>query len=277
MDIVRIKRDTLAAFELIMTKEALDLIGEDAKNIYALGAVSDGMPVGAAAVVFAPPEGRLISLYVVKEYRKQGIGTMLGTELLNTAMAQPGMETFVASYTEGEGEDIFGSFFNSMFFDVERVGTEYIIRADHVVEKVEEQKMKATDKRICAWEKLLSAEKKLLLDEEMDLSEYMENDQIREDLSFVMLSEDRTKIESCLIFAEVKGELVLVWTSAVSAYMALAQMIAAAADKIKSSEPEGRIIHLPSINDQSKKFIEKLFGNRVVTGYVSYRAQFPFA
>lgn len=274
MDTIRITNDNMHYFDLILTADAIDAISQYENEIYALGAVIDGLPVGTGVVRFKDDEARLISLYVVEEYRKQGIGTEICSQLLNTVMSVPDITSFNASYTEKEGEEAFTGFFESLYFDIEKVGVDYTITVMDTINAPELQKIKVTDSRAIPYNKLTSKEKNLLLNEETDLTEYIKNGQLREDLSFVILDDKGTKIRCCLIFAEVDNELVVAWANTTDAVSLLAKIILSSFLQIEAKEPLGKVIHLPAINEKSDKLLHNLFGNLMKIESTSYEASF---
>lgn len=276
MDIVRIGKGTLASFELILTEEALEKLSQGATDTFALGAIEDGMPVGAVAVICTPPAGRLCSLYVVEEYRKRGIGSALCFEALQTVMIQEGLDMFVASFSEQAGTDVFRSFFESMFFEIEESGTDYTITVGDALDAPGIKKLGQMKAEAVPYSELLGREKKLLLLEDTDLSDYVNRKQLREDLSYVLLDEGRTKIKSCIVFAEDRGELVLVWAHSSKDPASMIKLTACVVRRIGESEEPGRLVHLPAINEQSTELLKYLLGDRMQPESRSYQAVFSF-
>ena len=276
MEIVRIDQKSLPHFELILTAEALAGIGEGQGDVYALGAIEGGMPVGAAAVRFDPPAGRLLSLYVVEGYRRRGIGATLCIELLNAVMARPKMEMFVAPYTVKE-EDVFTPFFTSMMFDIDEVGSDQILTVKKALDAMGKPMEGRAVIQVEPYTKLTSREKNLLLQEDTDLSGYIEKGQLREDLTFVIMDKERTALLACIVFAEIENELILAWLSLKQVNVPLLKLLDAVRKQVEKSDKALKKVHVPTINERSEQLLTHLFGEKPERVSTSYEAVFSFA
>lgn len=273
MDIIRINRDILPEFELIITQEGLEGLNKNARSTFALGAVEDGMPVGAAVVSMEPPYGKIISLYVVEEYRKQGIGTALCGSLIHEIVANTEMEALTAFFVEEPDGDVFKSFFEHSFFTLESVGADYTISVGEAIAAMDEEGIGEVEETVLPYNKLNSKEKRLLLDEEADVSEYIRAGQLREDLSFFLLDGSGSSIKSCIVFAEVDDELVIVWARTSSGIL-LMEVAGAVKNRLGLVESARKMIHIPAINKNSTKLIRNMFGTNLKQINESYMATF---
>ncbi len=274
MDIVRVGRQTLRHFELLITAEGLEQISTKPGSSMVLGAIVDGIPVGAAVVSVEPPVARMSYLYVEDAFRRQGIGSALCGRMVNEIVVNTDLDSLVVPFAEEADGDVFKSFFECLYFVVEKVGADNIITVGDALMYLRKNKIGKVSSKAIACNKLRTVEKKLLYELDTDLSGYIAKSQIREDLSFVILNDSQTAIEKCIIFAEVGGELVLAWAQSDGFSPEFMKLVGNSMLVLEEKEPFTKRLHLPSISDESAEFIVKLFGRRSKPGKVSYMAYF---
>ena len=276
MEIARISTDTLESFALIIKEDAFELLKNGASDTFAIGAVEDGMPVGVVVVRCTPPTGEIISLYVVEEYRRHKIGSMLCFEALSLLMEQEGFTMLVAPFTEPDGEDVFRGFFESMSYDLQKVGTDYTVRMEDVVEVMERKIKGAPKDTVKFYSELQNKEKNLLFKEGTDLSAYVREGTLREDLSIVAFDDEFKKILGCVLLAETDGDLALVWLRADESAVLLFKLFDYVIEKLKKEKIS--ILHCPCINDRSDNLFQRTLGENIsYDKIVSYEALFSFA
>ena len=194
MNIIRISERNFSQFNLILTAEAVNRLtpGPDrAQDTFALGMTDGSMPLGAIAVKCSPPTAEVISLYVVEEYRRLGIGAQLLLGAISDAMTLPGISELIVPYSERPGEDVYTSFFNGVEMELIDVGAEYRITVkDALSSQGLSDKFKRRD-TTQPWRELLSSEQKILFMEGAGLYDYFVGRKLREDLVFVSMNEER--------------------------------------------------------------------------------------
>lgn len=278
MEIVRIGAKSFDAFKLLFTPEAIERLDPEhfAGDTIAFGAVDDGIPVGAVAVRFNPPEAEVISLYVIADHRKQGIGFSLVFRALQEAMLQPRISGLTIPYAENTGEDVYTGFFESLDFDIDDVGTNYSITISEALDSPEFKKLKETDFDCVPFTKLLSQEKNLLFAEDAGLYDYANAKKLREDLTFAVFDEDRKKVTGCIAFIEEADSLVLAWLHVEGNPILTVELILKALSVIKETESPDRLLYIPVVNDTSDKLAHHLFGDRLKLENMLKQASFYF-
>ncbi len=268
MTVIPILSSNVEEFRLVLTEDAFRRVQEKSPDTYGFGAVEDGMPVGAIAVSCEPPEAEIISLYVIEEVRREGIGTALFTEALEMAMVQEPIEyMYVAGETVTEGEDTLLPFVTALMFDIVDTGKDFTLSVSEAFESEGMKKILSAKEKGECFADLSPKQKKLIYKKELDVPDYLSVDMICEDISFVTLDKDESSIVDCLLFVEDKGQLVLAWTKSGSDNpYGLVSLMARSMKEICKKEQKDRIIHFPVINDASENLLKHIFG-AILTEY----------
>lgn len=130
------------------------------------------MPVGAIALRCSPPTAEVISLYVVEEFRRRGVGAQLVMEGITDVMTLPGIEEFIVPYAEREGEDLYTSFFKGVGMDIIDVGAEYRITVKDALSSQGVSDRFHRRETTQAWKELPSYEQKMVFMEGAGLYDY---------------------------------------------------------------------------------------------------------
>ena len=280
MNTVIISDRLFSQFELILTAEALERLtpGPSKKtDTFALGVVDNGMPLGAIAVKCSPPTAEVISLYVVEEFRRLGLGSKLLFEAIINVMIMPGLSELIVPYAELPGEDVYTSFFKGLDMDVIDVGAEYRLKAGDALSssklKYKPRKKPVTE----AWKDLKTGEKKMLFNEGAGLRDYHEQGKLREDLAYVAMDEDRKSYRGCIAVVEEENELILAWLRAEKAPFIMMELLHCVLQRISDNGEKDKQIRIPTIDPTSDAMVQDLFGKNFKVEYYSKRAVFDFA
>ena len=280
MNTVIIGDNLFSQFELILTAEALERLapGSNKKtDTFALGIIDNGMPLGAIAVKCSPPTAEVISLYVVEEFRRVGLGAQLLFEAITNAMIMPGLSEFMIPYTEKSGEDLYTSFFKSFDMDIIDVGAEYRIdAADAIVSSGLLSKKPRHSVSVERWADLSPSEQKILFNEGANLYEYFSQGKLREDLVFAALDEDRRCYRGCIAMVEEDGELILAWLRAENSPFLMMELLRSVLRRLSDNFEQDKTIRIPTINSASDAIVHDLFADCLEVSYYSKRVVFDF-
>ncbi len=280
MNTVTIGNRLFSQFKLIFTEEAIERLtpGPGRKgDTFAIGVVDNGLPLGAIAVKCSPPTAEVISLYVLEEFRRFGIGSTLLSEAMTRVMLLPGLSEFIVPYAELPGEDKYTSFFKGLGMDIIDVGRDYRISAKAAFESPKLQ-IKPRHKIVTeSWESLKSGEQKLLFNEGAGLHDYFLQGKLRKDLVFVVMSEDRRSYRGCIAVVEGDDdELILAWLRAERAPFVMMELFRHVIRLLIKNGEYNKIIRIPTINPASDAMVQDLFGNKLTVNYESKRVVFDF-
>ena len=279
MNTVTIGNRLFSQFELIFTQEAIKRLapGPDRKeDTFALGVIEDGLPIGAIAIKCTPPTAEVISLYVVEEFRRSGVGSRLLFEAITDVMTLPGLSEFIIPYMELPGEDVFTSFFKALEMDIIDVGADYEIRAIDAL-KAPKLQYKSRHRSVTEpWNDLTPTEQKILFNEGAGLYDYLVQGKLREDLVYVAMNEDRRSYRGCIAVVEEGDELILAWLRAERAPFIMIELLFRVLGTLVNNKEQDKLIRIPTINPVSDAMVKDLFGDDLKLNYYSKRVVFDF-
>ena len=279
MKVIRISDSLFPKFELILTAEAVERLapGPDrAQDTFALGVVDDDMPLGAIAIKCSPPTAEVLSLYVVDEYRRLGIGSHLVLEAITDAMSLPGITELIVPYSESPGEDMYTSFFNGVGMEVVDVGAEYRVTVKDALSSPGLSDRFNRKESTLSWSELSSPQQKKLFPEGAGLYDYYIQHRLREDLVFVSLNEQGDGYRGCIAVVEENGELILAWLRADKSPILMMELIHCALRQAEENGEQDKVLRIPTINSTSDSMVKDLFGDTPELEYYSKRAVFDF-
>ncbi len=239
-----------------------------------LGISEDGVPSGAVAA--EPDEDgsvKITSLYVDPDHRRKGIGTELIYGVAGYIDYISGINRIETKFAENavEGSDLKG-FFEALDFDFEldeEHGSFSIRLGDAATEVIE----RGSSENVLPYNKVTSVVKNTLMAErpfvrsavaagilDADMSCFLEDEMIDDPL------------QGCAIIAKTDDELVLIWAQAEGNKMDLIKLLKHVVETgIKKYGPD-QVIRIPYINDNSKKIIQKLVGDKLVVSETVWNA-----
>jgi hypothetical protein len=276
VEIVNLLDDKSGEYYKYLTSAALLLLQD--KECVALGIAEDDVPVGA---IVADPGyngvGEIVSLYIDREKRRNGYGTELVYEAVESLFSWDNMYAVGVTFKDDdETKSGLKSFFEYLEFDISQDGAHgsYTFSLADIASS---DKIKGDiDKRVTGLKDVLASTKNALTSRHGAVQSFMVYGEIDEEVSCIVNAEEKDPSDlSCLFVGKSKDALVIVWAEAAEHSLDLVNMLRYAIVNGLKKYGKNMKIRVPFINETSKKLIEKLVGDKAVPVEYIWSAYLP--
>ena len=272
IDILNLKEDDPKDFYEMITSKGQECF--KTQDSYVIGVRVDEEAAGAIAVEIDGGNAVISSLYVDPKYRRHGIGTELVYQASCFTTYSEGVYHMCATFAESENDDAgLVGFFKWLDFDmgVDELHGAYTVTLRDASEA--EVLKKASSAGVVEIGKVPSSVKNRLMGEHPSLRAVFGANNIETDMScFVEADYSKDYLPDCLIFGKEDDELVMMWAQAEGSKMDIVKLLKFALEKALTKYGPNQKIRIPYINENSKRLVQKLLGEKAVVTETVYIA-----
>ena len=272
IELIDLSTEDCSPFLELINAEGQRLIGLD--DGVAVGITDDGIPAGAiVAELDDSCSATIVSLFVKEDKRRQGIGTELLYRALSLLLKKESIVRLEAEFASIAGDETgLYEFFGKMDFRFERDEKHgaYLIMLsdaseDGVLKKASSQGVVPYSKTMLQIKNRISAAHPMLYKVNID-----------ENVSCVAGTYDNEDTcPDCLLFTKEEDTLVMVWADSSLDKLNLVRMLKFASDEALNLYGPLTKIRIPYINENSKKLIVKMMGEKAVSVESVWRVVLP--
>ncbi|MBQ7679728.1 MAG: GNAT family N-acetyltransferase [Butyrivibrio sp.] len=260
IEYIRIIPDNAVFFRHLMREDAYLYIPDP--GTIGIGLAEDSQPF-AALVFRVPEEGRaqVLSLYVQKNYRRQGYGTELMVTMADYLEAFTEVTRVDCDYDlRNDTESALPAFLAYLDFDVQQAPGGCYVTTLGQLRQI--RGLQGGGGSCIPYAEMSILQKKMLYQEELDLKPEMDAGLIEESMSCVRMEGDT--IEGCLIFVRDEqdpGALNLLWARNNRYPAGMASLLGSALQGASAYGDDTRLI-IPVMNERSERLAAGILGDR---------------
>ena len=272
IEIYDLSEEDSTPFCEFMTSEVQAMLNTDSCS--AVGISEDGTPVGAVVANIKNSDAAgIVSLFVKEDRRRRGYGTELIYRVLTLLSRKEDLSCIEADFAVTEGDDNgLYEFFSALDFKLEAddMHGAFMISLAEAAES--EIFKKASSHGVTPYSKATLQSKNMIKAAHPMLNSV----EIDEKVSCVATAGgEGDSCPDCLLFTKEEDTLVMVWADSSEDKLNLVRMLKFAVEETIKAYGVQTKVRIPYINENSKKLIVKMMGEKAVTAETVWNAALP--